>query len=99
MQRKVADRHDVHPVFEERSFPPHQPFEIGNPEPRSEAAEQHEVLGAGDDGGRVDLHLAEPGDHVLYRGSARSVQQLAHHGELPRTAAGDANRLGHGPRA
>jgi hypothetical protein len=99
VHRKIADRHDMHPVLEQRAVLPEQPFELGHPEPGAQSAEQHEVLGPRDDGGWIDLHLAQIRHDLKDRGRARRIQQLTHDGQLPGTAARDPDGLRHGPRA
>ena len=95
VDREVGRGHDVRPVLEERPIAPQQPFELRDAEASTEPAEQDELLRPGDRRGRVDLDLAQVSHGVLDRTGSRCVEELAHHGEVPRLPSRNQDGLGH----
>ena len=99
MDREVRGRHDVGLVLEQRSLLPQEPLQLGRAIRPPQPTEQDEVLGTGDHRRRVHLDLGQPRDDLHDRPAKGRVELLPHHRQLSSAAAGDADRLGHGPRA
>ncbi len=100
MQRQVAHRHDVRPIFEHRAVGPHPPLELRDPERRPEPAEQQQVLRPGNNRRRIHLDLAQGAEHLVDRTRPGRVEALPHHHQLARPPARDLHtRLGHGAGA